>query len=546
MAATRRPVTAAEGRAVTAPIASGGDLWSQPAQVVRVAVYVRISTDEAHQPYSLDAQETRLRAYLSSQPGWELAKVFTDQASGATMDRDGLQRLLREARAGRFDIVLVYRVDRCSRSVRGLAAIVDELDKAGVAFRSATEPFDTATAAGRMMMQMLAVFAEFERATIIDRVVAGMERKAARGEWTSGSRPYGYTIDKPSGHLTVCAAEAPLVAVIFDRYTKHREGARSIANLLNTQGHRTKTARPWSHTAILTVLRNRAYLGEVFFRGAYHPAPHPPLVTAEVFTAAQELLDARGQDHAQRASNSSDHLLAGLIVCALCGKRFVGNAATGNRYRYRYYTCFTHQRYGKTACPSQRLPAEQLDNAILDALLHVYDDDALLDEAVAQAFTRADTSRDQHRAELATVDAEIAKNNVAVDRYLTAFENGSIDEAAVAHRIRDLRDRTTDLTRRRVSIADALDQQPKPPTPADLARLRARVATLTRTGPVRKALLRALVHEITVTSRDDIQPVFRIPTRTEQPDETKVRELSGSVPAAGFEPVAFCSGGRTG
>lgn len=225
---------------------------------MRIATYTRISTDEAHQPYSLQAQDGRLRAYVASQGGWVLTRQFSDQMSGATTERPGLRRALAEARAHRYDLLLVYRVDRFARSVRGLAGLLEELDAAGVAFRSATEPFDTTTPAGRMMVQMLGVFAEFERATIIDRVIAGMERKAARGEWTAGSRPYGYTVDPATGHLAPVAGEVPVVRAIFDRYTAGRLGAKSVAGWLNQRGHRTRAGRPWNHMAVLTVLRNRA------------------------------------------------------------------------------------------------------------------------------------------------------------------------------------------------------------------------------------------------------------------------------------------------
>lgn len=159
---------------------------------MRVATYTRISTDEAHQPYSLEAQAERLAGYAQSREGWRIVRRFSDQISGAKLERPGLDRVLREAEAGHFALLLVYRVDRLSRSVRGLAHTLERLERAGVAFRSATEPFDTATSAGRMMVQMLGVFAEFERATITERVIAGMERKAARGEWTGGGVPFGY------------------------------------------------------------------------------------------------------------------------------------------------------------------------------------------------------------------------------------------------------------------------------------------------------------------------------------------------------------------
>ena len=200
---------------------------------VRVATYIRISTDEENQPYSLEAQELRLAAYITSQDGWEPVRDYSDRMSGSKVDRPGLQRALADARAGRFDLLLVYRVDRLSRSVRGLAQVLEELDRAKVSFRSATEPFDTGSPAGRMMVQMLGVFAEFERATIIDRVIAGMERKAARGGWNGGSIPFGYALDRASGNLVVRPDQSPLVPLIFEHYLRRRWGAHTIAGWLN-------------------------------------------------------------------------------------------------------------------------------------------------------------------------------------------------------------------------------------------------------------------------------------------------------------------------
>jgi DNA invertase Pin-like site-specific DNA recombinase len=156
---------------------------------VRVGIYVRHSTDDDNQPYSIDAQDTRLDAYIDSQPGWRRVKRFADDASsGATTERPGLQQALAAAHAGLIDVLLVYRVDRFSRNLRDMVTLLDDLDQAGVSFRSATEPFDTSTPMGRMLVQMLGIFAQFERDTIIDRVIAGMERKAAKGKW-KGERP---------------------------------------------------------------------------------------------------------------------------------------------------------------------------------------------------------------------------------------------------------------------------------------------------------------------------------------------------------------------
>jgi site-specific DNA recombinase len=135
--------------------------------------------------------------------------------------------------------------------------------------------------------------------------------------------------------------EAPLVPIIFDLYANKRLGARAVAGWLNRRGHRTKAGKPWSHTSVLTVLTNRAYIGEIFFRRRYHPAPHPRLADPDLFEAAQAVLEARGDDLSLRRTNGSDYLLTGLVVCEKCGKRFIGAAAKGNAYRYQYYVCFS-------------------------------------------------------------------------------------------------------------------------------------------------------------------------------------------------------------
>jgi site-specific DNA recombinase len=134
-----------------------------PDTVLRVAIYTRRSTDDEHQPYTIEAQTEKLTAYVASQPGWQITAHFTDDASGATLERPGLTKALAHARAGRYDLLLVYRLDRFSRRIRDLSALMDELDTFGVHFRSATEPFDTASPAGRLFVQMLGAFAEFER-----------------------------------------------------------------------------------------------------------------------------------------------------------------------------------------------------------------------------------------------------------------------------------------------------------------------------------------------------------------------------------------------
>jgi len=351
---------------------------------VRVAIYTRRSTDEEHQPFSIDAQTSRLDAYVASQPGWQITHHFTDDASGATLNRPGLGQALMAARAGRYDMLLVYRLDRLTRRIRDLATLVDELEKVSVHFRSATEPFDTSTAAGRMLVQMLGVFAEFEREVLIDRTRVGMERKAAKGKWTGGTVPYGYQLDRTCDIPVPNQVEASVVRQIFTTYAEERCGTRAIAERLNQRGIRTRFGKPWSGVTISNLLSNRVYIGDKVFGDITVTDAHQPIVAKELFEQAQSILTVRGEPGSKRRASNSDYDLTGLITCPACGLKYIGTSATGRSRIYRYYTCFSRVRYGRHGCDAPRLPADELDQAIVEALLEVYTRTDVITEALAR------------------------------------------------------------------------------------------------------------------------------------------------------------------
>jgi site-specific DNA recombinase len=312
----------------------------------RIAIYTRRSTDDEHQPFSIDAQLAALKSYVKSQLGWTLVLELSDDASGATTERPDLQRALRAAKAGRYDVLLVYRVDRFSRRLSDLLDLLHELDDAGVAFCSATEPFDTSTPIGRMLVQLLGVFAEFERETIIDRVINGMTTKAGKGKWPGGNRPYGYYVDRDTQKLVPNDDEAPTLRDIFRLYTQERIGTRAIAAELNRRGVRNRTGKPWSGYTIARILDNPAYAGDIAYRDVYVADAHEPLVDRAIFSQAREIAEARADAHTKRAVSPGDYHLTGLITCPDCGRKYVGTAARGRSRTYRYYTCFSRSRYG--------------------------------------------------------------------------------------------------------------------------------------------------------------------------------------------------------
>ncbi len=481
---------------------------------VRVATYTRISTDEERQPNSLEAQRVRLESFVSSQPAWGIERLYKEQFTGTVVDRPELTRMLRDAKRGRFDVLLVYRVDRLARSIRGLAQIIDELDQAGVIFRSATEPFDTGTPAGRMMVQMLGVFAEFERALIVERITAGLERKAARGGWCGGQRPFGLNIAADRDSLERNPTEAPLVPVMFDHYVNRQAGSSALAGWLNEQGYRTKNGRLWSSASVITVLRNRAYLGEIYYRGNWYPAAHEPLIPQELFERAQAILAERCEDRSRRASNPAEYLLTGRIRCGRCGQAYVGTAAHGRSGRYTYYTCFTRARYGTKHCANDRLPAEQLEQAVTRRLWKVLGDDDLIEQAITQAYERLTQRDDEQQSELAAIHDKLAKTRAAMDRYFRAFEAGTMPEDTCAPRIASLGEQIKSLEGRAADLAAVEDdEQPERANTAELDALRNTLqAALRDSTPARtKAVLQTMIDGIRVDARDHIEPTFRVP-----------------------------------
>jgi site-specific DNA recombinase len=516
----------------------------------RVAVYLRISTDEEHQPFSLEAQRHRLEAFIPTQPGWVQVATYEDQVSGAKAARPGLDRALRDARLGRYDVLLVYRVDRFARSLKVLVGLLEELEAVGVAFRSATEPIDTSTATGRMLVQLLGVFAEFERATIIDRVINGMERKAARGGWPGGTLPYGLALDADK-RLESAPGELALVERVFARYATGTVGAATIANELNDDGLRTRSGRRWTRQVILDLLRNRTYLGEVYFRGTWHRSAPFPFIDPATFDRVQGLLNERGEGYARRfATRSPEYLLTGLVKCAKCQRNYVGVSARGRSQRYRYYTCWTRNRYGAEACDADQVRADQLEEAVMAALVDLYADPGALREAAMASRHNDAAAASRTAADIAAVGSELSKAEAAIERYMLAFENGTVTEEMFGQRVRELGNKAATLRARRAELTDALDaagSAEAPVTDEAVSAIYQELCAVSQAAPdpIRKAVAQAFVHELNVRGRDCIEPTFRLLpglpdlSCTAVPEggpKDGVRTMTAPVGAEGLEP----------
>jgi site-specific DNA recombinase len=245
---------------------------------------------------------------------------------------DALSRARRIGADRVFELARHLTVDRLSWKVRQLAQLAEELDALNVVLRSATEPFDTGSAAGRMMLQMLAVFAEFEHATIVDRVTAGIERRAKEGRWFGGRPPFGYAFSNVERVLVPDPVKAPVVRRVFDLYARKRLGTRTIAQHLARRGRARAVGRVGASGGALDH-QQPTYVGKIRWRDKVFDGVHEPIVDEFTFAKAQAILAERGE-HARRRGNASDFILPGLLRCGKCGKAYIGISANGNGGRH--------------------------------------------------------------------------------------------------------------------------------------------------------------------------------------------------------------------
>jgi site-specific DNA recombinase len=352
----------------------------------RCAVYVRVSDDEnLDQEYTtLDAQRDAGLAYIRSQAheGWApVSDDYRDDGySAGSLNRPALKRLLDDVQAGRIDVVVIYKIDRLTRSLRDFFRMLDVFEQHGVSFVSVTQQFNTSTAMGRLIVNILLSFAQFEREQGAERIRDKIAASKARGMWMGGMPPLGY--DVKERRLVVNEQEAELVREIFRRYAEHGSAAQLVREL-QAEGRTTKSwttqqgvfrpGRPIDQQFLFTLLRNRVYLGEVAFKGKVYPGQHEAIVSRELWDAAHVHVERRRQGPRPRKAQHPA-LLAGLMF-APDGQLMVPTyTKKPNGKRYRYYVPYLYKRRaaGATTRPGQRslgpLPAAEIEAAVLQQI----------------------------------------------------------------------------------------------------------------------------------------------------------------------------------
>jgi DNA invertase Pin-like site-specific DNA recombinase len=408
----------------------------KPASIkpVRCAIYTRVSTEHGlNQEFnSLDAQYDAASAYIKSQAhaGWALIRSRYDDGgySGGSTDRPDLQRLLDDIRARKIDVIVVYKVDRLTRSLADFAKLVELFDAQGVSFVSVTQQFNTTTSMGRLTLNVLLSFAQFEREVTSERIRDKIAASKRKGLWVGGPLPLGYAMK--DGKIAVIEDEAERVRLIYRRYLE-LGGVNALVRDLGEKDVRTKIRLritgathggiPFERGSLFYLLRNRFYIGEVKYKGEILPGEQPAIMDRQLFDAVQQKLTDQWS-HRNHAQTRSDHLLTGLLYDD-AGHRMIPTHATKAGIRYRYYASLPHLK-GESKTVSvgsvSRIPATDIEDIIVKSVN---------EHLVAQRGQPGSSSA--HADDRGVMIAEqVVRIDVHKDRLIVRFKSAGTEEGS--------------------------------------------------------------------------------------------------------------------
>jgi len=438
---------------------------------VRCAIYCRKSTEEGLEKEfnTLDAQRECSESYIKSQAheGWVgLPDHYDDGGfTGGNMERPALKRLLADITAGRINCVVVYKVDRLSRSLLDFARMMEVFEKHNVAFVSVTQQINTGTSMGRLMMNVLLSFAQFEREIIGERTRDKVRVARRKGKWAGGHPILGYDIDPQGLKLVVNAEEAVQVRTIFDLYLKH-EGLLAVIQELERRGWQNKRwttrkglergGKSFTKTSLHKLLGNVAYTGNVKYKTETHNGEHTGIVSPETWQQVQTIMRRNAVSGGALARNKFGALLKGLVRCVPCNCAMTPSHTTSNgQKRYRYYTCSGAQKRGWNSCPSKAVPAGELEKLVLSQIRLIGKDPTV----VAETFTQADSQSQDRAAQLEMERKSLERDLAAWDadiRQLAGQMGAKDQDHSGLSRLADLQDRLRNGERRLTEIREEI------------------------------------------------------------------------------------------
>lgn len=395
-------------------------------KVIRCAIYTRKSTEEGlEQDFnSLDAQRDAGEAYIASQKheGWVCLPDRYDDGgyTGGNLDRPAAQRLLADVEEGKIDCIVVYKVDRLSRSLMDFSRIIQILDQHDVSFVSVTQQFNTTTSMGRLTLNILLSFAQFEREIISERTRDKIASARRRGKWTGGRPILGYDILRAPGgsSLVVNPPEAHQVRAIFETYLdtgslmatlKWLDEKRWCNKQYLARNGKSNGGLRFAKSSLQRLLTNVIYIGRIAHHENVYEGEHQAIVDEGLFSQVQSLLKMNQRSGGPHR-NKYEALLKGLVRCKHCGCAMCHHYAMSGQKRYRYYVCVHAQKRGWNHCVCPSLPAAELEEFVIGRIRALRKDDLFLSEVLEKAQSKLHTEVEQHQVALRRLENEVRQS----------------------------------------------------------------------------------------------------------------------------------------
>jgi len=356
---------------------------AQEKKLLRCAIYTRVSTsDNLEKEFtSLDSQRESGESYIASQKseGWTVLPDRYDDAgyTGANTERPALQSLISNIKEKKIDCIVVYKVDRLSRSLLDFSQLLEFFDQNNVTFVSVTQHFNTNTSMGRLTLNILLSFAQFEREIISERTRDKMGAAKRKGKWIGGCVPLGYDLDKVNHKLLVNLEEAKIVCELFDLYLK-KCSLLEVAKIANSNGYKTKAHKlsegrqrggiKFLNTSIERIIKNAYYIGKVKYHDKLYPGEHKPIISDDIFQKAQQILSENRPNRVKKSVKNIG-LLSGILHCKSCNSSMYNTYSFKNskkkKYKYNYYLCLNAHKRGYNECPTRLLSGHLLEAMVM-------------------------------------------------------------------------------------------------------------------------------------------------------------------------------------
>ncbi len=430
---------------------------------VRCGIYTRKSTEEGLDQVfnTLDAQREAAESFINSQrqEGWvALPQKYDDGGyTGANMDRPALKRLLADIQSGAVNCVAVYKVDRLSRSLLDFARIMEILDKHGATFVSVTQQFNTTSSMGRLTLNVLLSFAQFEREMISERTRDKMGAARRKGKWVGGNPVLGYDVAPLGGSLVVNEEEAQRVREIFALYLE-LGSLIPVVEELDRRGWRMKSwttregrhagGKPIPKNSLYNLLTNIIYTGKVEHAGQVYEGEHDRIIDDETWNKVQSTLNRNGRCGGRSIGNKYSALLKGLVRCGTCDVGMMHTYVNKKDRLYRYYVCVKAQQRGWAQCETRSVSAPDLENAVLEQLRGIGRNPEMLRKVLRQLNEHRQNDSAGIELERKAIDAELRQ--IAQEMKQTVSMVGKTGHAAdlATDRLAELQDRVSQLNNR--------------------------------------------------------------------------------------------------